>query len=423
MLRTPLRRVRRHLGAMGLVMTALLLGFGTMPNARAASPIRIGVMAPLAHIDGKGIVNAAKLAASQINARGGIQGRPVKLYVFDDHFSAADAARAFQRAVEDDHVVAMIGIFTSEVALAMEPWAGRLKTPLIVTGAVTPKLAEQVHAHYARLKYVFHGTVNARELSEAACLSTEATVVKPLHYTRAVIFSEDSKWTKPADAEYKKCIPKSGMKLLKTIIFSRKTSDFTPIYNEVENLHARILMSAVAIVGEKAVVQWRQQEVPALFAGNNGQAGATRFWDATNGATEGVMTVNTGANGVPMTPRTPAFYQAYVKRFGVDPAFTAYPTYDTMYMLKHAITRAGTTRADPLVKSIEKTNFVGVCGRIRFHGRADKLTHGLVFSANPRKGMALLALQWQHGKQVVLWPKRLAQGKFQVPPFVPKPGP
>ncbi|PMP64251.1 ABC transporter substrate-binding protein [Desulfurella multipotens] len=94
----------------------------------AAEPINIGIIAEQGTLVGDSIVNGAKLAADQINAKGGIDGRPIKLFIYDDHMRATDAVQAFQRAVYDHHVVAVIGSWISEVALALEPWAARLHT-------------------------------------------------------------------------------------------------------------------------------------------------------------------------------------------------------------------------------------------------------------------------------------------------------
>ena len=71
------------------------------------------------------------MAADEINAKGGVDGRKIELVTYDDHSSSADAVRAFQRAVSEDKVVAVIGSYISEVVLAIEPWASRLKMPFI----------------------------------------------------------------------------------------------------------------------------------------------------------------------------------------------------------------------------------------------------------------------------------------------------
>jgi len=416
------RLARKVLAASAISAAGFATWAAMVPQAAAAEPIRIGVMAPRGINVGTGIFQAAELAADQINAKGGINGRKIKLYEYDDKFSASNAARAFQRAVQQDHVVAMVGIFTSEVALAMEPWAARLKTPLIITGAASPKIEENVHKHYNRYKYVFHGYTNSTIIAKEACIATKQMMhqypeLKP--YNRAVIFSENADWTKAVDAEYKKCIPQTGMKLVDYINFSPDTNDFTPLYNKIEKDKANFIMAAIAHVGVKPVVQWHQNQVPAMFGGINGQGGASNFWGNTNGATNGVIVGNLGANGVPLTPKSPAFFKAYNAKFNTkEPVYDAYTTYDAMYTLKDAIKRAGSTKADALVKAIEKTNFTGVTGHISYYGRNHKWTHEVKFdNANPEKGQSFVTFQWQNGKQVVIWPPKVAEGQAIIPSF------
>jgi branched-chain amino acid transport system substrate-binding protein len=115
------------LGVSAALAAAALLA---MP-AGAAEPIRIGVIAEAASIAGAAIPNAAKLAAAEINAAGGVDGRMIEIVDYDNKSSAADSVRAFQRAVQQDHVAGVIASYISEVVLALEPWAGRLKTPMI----------------------------------------------------------------------------------------------------------------------------------------------------------------------------------------------------------------------------------------------------------------------------------------------------
>jgi branched-chain amino acid transport system substrate-binding protein len=110
--------------AVGIAATCLAVPL-SITAARAAEPIRIGVIAEASAISGVAIPNAAKLAAEEINAAGGIDGRKIEIFDYDDHNSSADAIRAFQRAANEDHVNAVIASYVSEVVLAMEPWAGR----------------------------------------------------------------------------------------------------------------------------------------------------------------------------------------------------------------------------------------------------------------------------------------------------------
>ncbi|MDE2573467.1 MAG: ABC transporter substrate-binding protein [bacterium] len=391
---------------------------GRMAAAQQSrQPILIGVLAPFSHIDGQSIVNGAQLAADEINKSGGIDGRPVKLMLYDTHLSAAEAVRAMQRAVQQDHVVAMTGVFTSEVALAVEPWAARLKVPTLYTGAATTVITEMVHKDYPTYKYVFHPFTNSHFLAEEVCGFAKDVLVGQLHYKTAVEMSEDADWTKPVDASYKQCLATSGLKVLDYVRFSPNTNDFTPIYQKIEGLHPDVILTAIAHVGVAPTVQWKQQRVPALLAGISGQAGSTAFWKATNGACEGVVTQTTDAGGAAVTPLAATFSKAYSARFGVDPAYNAFSEGDAILALKHAIDAAKSTDGDALVLALEKVDFVGLQGRIAFYGRDDQYTHGLRYGPGYVTGVNF---QWQNGKQVVIWPEKIAQGKIQLPAFAEK---
>ena len=88
----------------------------------AAEPIKIGVIGEQSAVAGASITAAAQMAADDINAHGGVNGRQIQIITYDDHSSAADAVRAFQRAVNEDKVSAVVASYISEVALAIEPW-------------------------------------------------------------------------------------------------------------------------------------------------------------------------------------------------------------------------------------------------------------------------------------------------------------
>src|SRR6267378_627172 len=125
--------LRSFLGAtaLGLVATASGPSF-------AAEPIKIGVIAEAQAIAGASIPQAAQMAADEINAKGGVDGRKIEIVTYDNHSSSADSVRAFQRAVNEDKVNMVIASYISEVVLALEPWASRLKTPFTSADSISP---------------------------------------------------------------------------------------------------------------------------------------------------------------------------------------------------------------------------------------------------------------------------------------------
>ena len=233
--RTPvLWSLRGLLGA-----TAFGLVLAASGQALAADPIKIGVIAEAQAIAGASIPQAAQMAADEINAKGGVDGRKIEIVTYDNHSSSADSVRAFQRAVNEDKVNIVIASYISEVVLALEPWAARLKTPLITPGAASNEISKSVHADYEKNKYTFHGYLTSAALALSVCDAAKDLLVDQKHMKTAVIMSEDAAWTKPLDVGYEECLPKIGLKVLDHIRFSPDTTDFTPIFNKIEGCQAR----------------------------------------------------------------------------------------------------------------------------------------------------------------------------------------
>ena len=127
----------------------LTLALSALPaSAQSTDPIKIGVIGEESSVAGASLTKAAVMAADDINAHGGVNGRKIEVITYDNHSSASDAVRAFQRAVSQDKVVAVIGSYISEVVLALEPWSARLHMPFITPGAASNLISKAVHDDY-----------------------------------------------------------------------------------------------------------------------------------------------------------------------------------------------------------------------------------------------------------------------------------
>ncbi len=394
------------------VAALALAGYGP---ARAEDPIKIGVIAEAQSVAGSSIPQAAQLAADEINAAGGVNGRKIEIITYDNHSSAAESVRAFQRAATEDHVNAVIASYISEVVLALEPWTGRLKTVMVTPGAASDVITQNIAKDYDHLKYTFHGYLTSTSLADQVCDASKDLLVKDLKLKTAAVMSEDAAWTTPLDAEYLKCLPAAGLKVVDHIRFSPDTTDFTPIFNKIEGEKADVMITGISHVGTQPTVQWKQQEVPIPMMGISSQATNSSFWNDTNGATEGVLYQAVSGPGVAVTPKTLPFVAAFNKRFGNNPSYCGYTAYDEVYYIADAIKRAGSTDSDKLVDALEKTDWVGTIGRIQFKGKDTPNPHALKIGGTTIPG---LMLQWQDGKQVNLWPANVANGKLKFPKFI-----
>jgi branched-chain amino acid transport system substrate-binding protein len=404
-----------------MVSAALTAAFGLAlaVSAQAAEPIKIGVIGEASSVAGASLTKAAEMAADDINAQGGVDGRKIEVITYDDHSSAADAVRAFQRAVNQDKVVAVVSSYISEVALAIEPWSARLHMPFITPGAASTDISKHVHDDYAHYKYTFHGWLTSAFIAQSICDFEHDILVKQFHMKTTVVMSEDAAWTKPLDARYLECLPKAGLKVLDHIRFNPDTTDFTPIFSQIEAKHPDVITTGISHVGVQPTVQWHDQQVPIPMAGQSSQATTSTFWKDTNGATEGVITATAASPGVALTPTTIPFTEAYTKRFGVSPAYDGYSSYDMIHIIAEAIKRAGgSTNPDKMVAALEKTDYLGTIGRIKFYGRDNEYTHAMEYGPGLVTGVFI---QWQNGKQVTIWPTDKANAKVTFPSFIKLP--
>ena len=396
----------------GAAVVALALA--TPGYAQSNAPIKIGVIAEAQAVAGSSIPQAAQMAADEINAAGGVNGKKIEIVTYDNHSSAAESVRAFQRAVSEDHVNAVIASYISEVVLALEPWTGRLKTVMVTPGAASDVITQNIAKDYNNLKYTFHGYLTSTSLADQVCDASKDLLVKDLHMKTAVVMSEDAAWTTPLDAEYLNCLPKAGLKVVDHIRFSPDTTDFTPIFNKIEGEKPDVIVTGISHVGVQPTVQWKQQEVPIPMIGVASQATNSSFWNDTNGATEGVLYQAVSGPGVAVTPKTLPFVAAFNKRYGNNPSYCGYTAYDEVYYLADAIKRGGTD-PDKLVDALEKTKYVGTIGTVEFKGKDTANPHALKIGGTTIPG---LMLQWQDGKQINLWPANVANGKMKFPKFI-----
>ncbi len=137
------RQIRRGVGRRTIIKAtaaagALQFAAPFIIKARAEEPIKIGVVNPLTGIYtalGKNENIGMELAAEQINAKGGILGRPVQLVIEDSTSDKTDVAvQKARKVIQSDHVNFLIGNVNSSHAIALAQVAAELKVLHIVPG-------------------------------------------------------------------------------------------------------------------------------------------------------------------------------------------------------------------------------------------------------------------------------------------------
>jgi len=120
----------------GIVLGGVATALAAVAPAQvaAAEPIKIGAVLPFSggvELYGEQAKLGLELAAADINAAGGILGRPVVLVFHDDGTRPQIAAEAARKAVEEDGVLAVVGPITSQNLDAIVPVMASHRTPLL----------------------------------------------------------------------------------------------------------------------------------------------------------------------------------------------------------------------------------------------------------------------------------------------------
>jgi len=401
----------------GLVVFAILAVFAIFLSftcsAAAAGEIRIGVLAPFHAVAGEGIIQASKLAAEEINKSGGIKGEKIKLFIRDSEINPEKAIAAFKKLVFDDKVVACLGIYSSGVTAALQPYMSRYKIPFIGSASASPTLTQKVAQDYKRYKYYFR-LMNHAHRENRAILGFVKDIVKgELGLKKMAIISEQAKWAEDFVPFMTKHLNDMGLETVFSTYFDIKTKDFSPIFAKINASGAEFIIDNIAIApGEIITKAWFEAKAPPV-AGVNVSAMRSDYWKKTEGKCLGEITYILGGFNIPITGKTIPFWDRYKEKYGMTPQYTAFYSYDAMYILADSIARAKSLKGDDIVKAIEAVKITGATGLIEW----DKAHDPIEGIGRP----SIYMLQWQGaGEPKILWPKNVANGQFMFPPWKTK---
>ncbi|MCL0050902.1 ABC transporter substrate-binding protein [Dehalococcoidia bacterium] len=407
------RQVKVMLAVVAMLVVLMPVLVACPPVVEEVPTIRIGIIGPMKFLPGEHTWWGAQLAAEEINAAGGVNVggvmHQIELVKADSNelLSVIDAVSAMERLTTVDEVDFIIGGVRSEAVLAKQEVMADHRVIFINSGSAHLEQTMRVAADYERYRYFFRtGPVNSRYLGKMifALMDTVAGEVRQelgIETPKVALMMEKAVWTDPIVAAAKELLPQLGMEVVGVWRPSPTAADVTAELTAIKDAGAHIIMTAyLGPVGVTASRQWGELEIPAAKVGINTEAQSKRHWEATGGEVEWEVTFNL-IGPVEMTPKTIPFFTRVVERFGDFPYYTTTSTYDTVYLLKEAIERAGTLETYAVIDELKKTDFLGTMGRIAFTGMDSPYPHDLVWGPEYVTGVGI---QWRDGELVVVWP-------------------
>jgi len=420
----------RHFTVLVVLLVAVLFVF---PGNRALAekPIILGCPLSTAFLYGWDAERGIKLAVEEINAKGGVTvGGKKHLFeveVIDTRdlepgVPVSEALLAVEKLILDKKADFILGgPVRSEAALAAMPLLSKYKKiSILSTGVLTPKYHAMVAKEYDKYKYCFriHGEA-VQLVGEMFANFTELR--EKYGFNNLFIIAQDVSHARGAANVMNKVALKKGWNVTGVEIYPTGASDFSMGLLKAKKTKSEIINIWMDMPESSILLkQWYDMKIPALpFGSTLAAAEQPGFWKATEGKGEYTLcnVVNAGNAPSEATPWTMKFYNAYAKKWNVEPeGLGSSSSYMAVYVLRDAIERAGTLDSDKVVSELEKTDVESVYGRLRF----DPKSHQVIPSLDPKEGAVGTILQWQAGKRVVVFPKSIATGTIKLPPWMEK---
>lgn len=341
-----------------------------LPTSASGAPagdtgtIVIALEAPLTGAqasNGKDMLRGAQLAAMEVNARGGVLGRTVKIVGVDDRAEPQLAAQSVQKA-QAAGAVAVIGPYNSSVGLKN---LGLYEEARIVPLRMT---SDNKTEGYGATVQPMNSQISPVEVNYLVAQGVKkvAMLVDPSAYTTSIA------------SRTARGLTKAGVKVTQIVIPASAT-DYSAQVNQALATSPDVVYSATYYPEGSVIAQ-------ELLAANTT---AKCFMDLANVDDAFVQEAGLSASrncvfsGVPAAPEMPdagAYVAAYEKEFGKTPDVWGAFTYDSAWLLFRAMAAAGTTSYGPLLDAVLQTQGMqGATGTIDIHASSGNRANAPVY--------------------------------------------
>lgn len=340
--------------------------------SRPSGPIEIGLAGPFSQPRGVAMQHGAQLAVDQINARGGVRGRPLKLRLADDSASEDAAARAAQGLYDNPAVLAVVGHLTSDASIVAAQVYGGGTNPvtMISPSASSPDLS-------GISPFVFR--ICPSDSSHGAALAKFAW--QTLAARRAGILFISDAYGRGVRKTFATDFARLGGMVVEADPYVPATRSFEPYLSRMRRAGIDVLLLAA----DRAGAEMALEELRTLGI----------HWPVIGGdALAGIETAGTLAEGMWISSaylpdrvgeQNAAFVADYTRAHpGERPDHRGASAYDIVNLLAQAISAAGPSRRAVRDYVARVGNglpaFAGVTGKIAFDDAGDVPSKGVVIA-------------------------------------------
>jgi branched-chain amino acid transport system substrate-binding protein len=348
-------------GALRNGLTALALAgiaFGAAAcnkggDGGSGDTIKIGVYGPFTGGSspmGASMRDGVRLAAEEINAKGGVLGKKIQLVERDDQATNERGAQVMQDLISNEKVAAVLGPINTGVALASYKYPMQAKIPLLINVSAGAPVNELFKDNPDN--YVFR--IAASDNIQAQMIVNEAVQTRGLK--KVALLCDDTNYGQNGCKKMTEALAAKGITPVSVGKFKLKDTDMTPQLQEARAKGAQAVLTygigpeLAQIANGMNKLGWK---VPMIASWT---ASMSNFIDAAAANGNGVQMPQTFIQDAATRPQAQQFVENYKKKYGVDripSAVSAAQGYDSMHLLALAIAQAGTTDGPKVKAALE----------------------------------------------------------------------
>jgi len=379
---------------LALLSSVALLLVGAVP-APAQSPLRIGASLSLTGTYAKpGLYGREGYALCQkhLNESGGVLGRPIELAIYDDRSDPQTGVRLYEKLITEDRVDAVLGPYSSAITEAVANVTEKYKKLLIAPLGSAGSIWEKGRRYLIMM--VSPAEVYLEGLMDMAARNGLKSV--------AVIY-EDTLFPKTSVKGAMASARKRGLDIVFLEAYPKAQIDFAGLLTKIRAIRPDVLAAATYFDDVVAITrQMKELDVNVKMFGTTVGGDLPEYYKALGRTGEYVYGASQWEPSLTY-PGAREFAVAYEAEFNRIPSYHAAATYAACILLGEAINHTGTLEPDRLREYLFKLQTVTPFGGFDVDERGYQIGHRMV------------TIQWQDGRQVVVWPDDVAAGKIRFP--------
>src|SRR5580704_4229991 len=406
---------RRWICALGLLLA-------TVPSAFAADPIKFGIGLPLTGglaPTGKAMLLTQQMWVEQINAKGGLLGRPVELIYYDDQSSPATDPGIYTKMLDIDHIDVLLANGTNSVSSAM---------PIVVQHGRTIMamfaLAVNDRFDYPRFFQIMpYGPTGKDEISRG--FFETAMTIDPKPKSVALV-GADAEFAINALDGARAHANRLGLTVVYDQRYPPNTIDFGPVVRAIKANNPDLVFvggyppDSAGMVRAALETNLKTMMFGGGMVGFQYAAFKQQFGGSLNGLVNYELFVREPTMHFAGIDQFIAEYRKRAAGAGVDQLGFYVPpfTYAALQVLEQAISGAGSLDDEKLAAYLHQNRFSTIVGEIAFDKRGEWTQPQILMTQFQHVKGNDLAQFDQPGTQVILYPPKFKSGD-PVYPFPP----